>query len=64
MKGTSKSDTTSWIDTSARRMVKTHSSGSVNATLTVNVPAGAAATPGMSGPITFKGTQTLDLTPV
>jgi hypothetical protein len=63
MKGTSKSDTTSWIDTSARRMVKTHSSGSVNATLTVNVPVGTAATPGMSGPITFKGTQTLDLTP-
>lgn len=63
MKGTSISDTTTWIDTSARRIVKTHSSGSVNATLTVNIPAGSATTPGLSGPITFKGTQTLDLTP-
>jgi hypothetical protein len=63
MKGTSISDTTTWIDTSARRLVKTHSTGSVNATLTINVPAGSASTPGLSGPITFKGTQTLDLTP-
>jgi hypothetical protein len=63
MKGTSSSDTTTWIDTSARRIVKTHSTGSVNATLTVNLPTGAAMTPGLSGPITFKGTQTLDLTP-
>lgn len=63
MKGTSTSVTTTWIDTSARRIVKTHSTGSVNATLTVNIPAGSATTPGLSGPITFKGTQTLDLTP-
>jgi hypothetical protein len=63
MKGTSTSVTTTWIDTSARRIVKTHSTGSVNATLTVNLPAGSATTPGLSGPITFKGTQTLDLTP-
>lgn len=63
IKGTSKSDTTTWIDTSARDIVKTHSSGSVDATLTVNVPASSAATPGLSGPITFTGTQTLDLTP-
>ena len=63
MKGTSNSDTTTWIDTSARRLVKTHSTGSVDATMTVNVPAGSATTPGLSGPIAFKGTQTLDLTP-
>ncbi|HEV2477343.1 MAG TPA: hypothetical protein VGX22_12445 [Candidatus Dormibacteraeota bacterium] len=63
MKGTSISDTTTWIDTSGRRIVKTHSAGSVNATLTVNLPAGSATTPGFSGPVTFKGTQTLDLTP-
>lgn len=62
MKGTSTSDTTTWIDTSARRLVKTHSTGSVNATLTINVPAGSATTPGLTGPITFKGTQTLDMT--
>ena len=63
MKGTSTSVTTTWIDTSARRLVKTHSTGSVNATLTVNIPAASATAPGLSGPITFKGTQTLDLTP-
>jgi hypothetical protein len=63
IKGTSKSDTTTWIDTSTRSIVKTHSSGSVNATLTANVPASSASTPGLSGPITFKGTQTLDLIP-
>jgi hypothetical protein len=27
------------------------------------VPASSASTPGLSGPITFKGTQTLDLIP-
>lgn len=63
MKGTNTSDATTWIDTSAGRIVKTHSTGSVNATLTVNVPADSATKPGLSGPITFKGTQTLDLTP-
>ena len=60
--GTSTSDVTSWIDLSARRLVKTHSSASVNATLTVNMAAGST-TPGLTGPVTFKGTQTLDLTP-
>lgn len=60
--GTSTSDVTSWIDLSARRLVKTHSTGTVDATLKVNVAAGSA-TPGLAGPVTFKGTQTLDLTP-
>ncbi|HKC19445.1 MAG TPA: hypothetical protein VKE27_07400 [Candidatus Dormibacteraeota bacterium] len=63
MKGTAKSDTTTWIDTGAHRIVKTHSTGSVDATLTANMPPGAVTTPILSGPITFKGTQTLDLTP-
>lgn len=65
MAGTSKSDTTSWIDVSGRRMVKTHSTGSIDATLTVNVPPGTTPTtaPALTGPITLKGTQTLDLTP-
>lgn len=60
--GTSTSDVTSWIDLSAKRLEKTHSTGNVNATLTVNMAAGST-TPGLTGPITFKGTQTLDLTP-
>ncbi len=60
--GTSTSDVTSWVDLSAKRLVKTHSTGNVNATLTVNMAAGST-TPGLTGPVTFKGTQTLDLTP-
>ncbi len=64
MTGTSKSDTTTWIDTGARRIVKTHSTGSVDAKLTVNVPPPSnTTTPALTGPISFKGTQTLDLTP-
>ncbi|HET9782759.1 MAG TPA: hypothetical protein VFR33_13385 [Candidatus Dormibacteraeota bacterium] len=65
MTGTSKSDTTSWIDISGHRIVKTHSTGSVDATLNVNVPPGSTPTtaPALTGPITLKGTQTLDLTP-
>ena len=62
MKGTATSDITSWIDTGAKRVVKTHSTGKVDATLTFNMAAGST-TPGLSGPITFKGTQSLDLTP-
>lgn len=67
MKGTVKSDVTSWIDTGARHIVKSHSAGSIDATLDLNMAAGASpqpgAPPGLSGPITFKGTQTLDMSP-
>jgi hypothetical protein len=62
MKGNSMSVITTWVDASARRIVKTHSSATVNATLDVNMAAGST-TPGLSGPITLKGTQTMDLTP-
>ena len=65
MSGTAKSDTTSWVDISGHRIVKTHSTGSVDATLTINVPPGSTPTtaPALTGPITVKGTQTMDLTP-
>jgi hypothetical protein len=63
MKGTTKSDVTSYIDTSARRILKSHSTGSVDATLDFIPAAGATPQPGLSGPITFKGTQTLDMNP-
>jgi hypothetical protein len=63
LKGTNISDVTSWVDTGARRLVKTHSTSNVDAALTINMAAGATATPGLTGPITLKGTQTLDLTP-
>lgn len=66
MTGVVNSNVTSWIDTGARRIVKSHSSGTTDATLTFTVPSpspAAAAQPGFSGPITFKGTQTLDMSP-
>jgi hypothetical protein len=63
MKGTAKSDVTSYIDTGARRILKSHSTGSVDATIDFNLAAGASPQPGLSGPITFKGTQTLDMNP-
>jgi hypothetical protein len=62
MKGTTKSDVTSYIDASAGRILKSHSTGSVDATINLNMAAGSAA-PGLTGPITFKGTQTLDMNP-
>ncbi|TMC84389.1 MAG: hypothetical protein E6J06_06825 [Chloroflexi bacterium] len=62
MTGTSVSDVTSWIDAGARRVIKSHSTGTLDATMTLNMAAGAAS-PGLTGPITFKGTQTVDMTP-
>ena len=62
MRGTSTSDVTSWIDASAHRVVKTHSTGSLDATMTMNMAAGST-NPMLTGPISFKGTQTLDMTP-
>jgi hypothetical protein len=62
MKGTTTTDVTSWIDASAHRVVKTHSSGTLDASMTMNMPVGAS-NPMLTGPITFKGTQTLDMTP-
>jgi hypothetical protein len=63
MKGMVTSDVTSWIDLGARHIVKSHSTGSLDATLDFNMAAGASPQPGLSGPITFKGTQTLDMSP-
>ncbi|HET7419535.1 MAG TPA: hypothetical protein VFL27_04070 [Candidatus Dormibacteraeota bacterium] len=62
MTGTEKSDVMSWIDTSARHVLKSHSTGSVDATLNITMAAGSTQ-PGLSGPITIKGTQTLDMNP-
>lgn len=63
LSGTVTSDVTSYIDTGARRIVKSHSTGSIDATLNFTVPAGTSTPPGLTGPITFKGTQTLDMSP-
>jgi len=61
--GTTTSDVTSWVDVSARRLVKTHSTGTLDGTLTITPMPGQTATPGLSGPITVKGTQSLDVDP-
>jgi hypothetical protein len=63
IKGTSLATVTSWVDAAAHRVVKTHSTGSVDATVTVNMPAAAQSSPMLTGPIAFKGTQTLDMSP-
>jgi len=60
--GTTKTDVISWIDAGAHRIVKSHSTGTLDATMTVNTTSGSA-TGGFTGPFTFKGTQTLDMNP-
>jgi len=62
MAGTSATDVTSRIDAGAHRVVKTHSSGTVDGTMSLNMAAGAT-TPALTGPITLKGTIALDMTP-
>ena len=62
LSGSTKTDVTSWIDSSAHRIVKSHLTGTLDATMTMNMTAGAT-TPGFTGPFTFKGTNTLDLNP-
>ena len=67
--GTGKADTTSWVDPSSHRIVKTHQTGSTNANLTFQMAAGSTApttTPTAPAitPTTIAATFTLDLTPV
>ena len=67
VKGTGTADVTSYIDIGAHRLVKTHSTGTFDATLSVKAPSnGSTPTPSpvLSGPITIKGTQNLDMNPV
>ncbi|HKW71449.1 MAG TPA: hypothetical protein VJQ08_01335 [Candidatus Dormibacteraeota bacterium] len=64
LQGTSTSDVTTWIDTGARRIVKSHSTGGLDATMTITLAPGTTSIPGLTGPITFKGTETLDMNPV
>lgn len=62
IKGTMTSDVTSWIDPTGHRVLKTHMTGSTNATMTINL-ASKAATPGPTGPFSIKGNETTDLAP-
>lgn len=63
MNGTDTATVTSWVDTGAKRIVKTHQTDTVDATLNFTTAAGATPNPFLSGPLTLKGTQTLDMTP-
>ena len=63
IKGTDASIVTSWVDTSAKRILKTHQTDTLDLTIAFTMAPGS--TPGvmLNGPITLKGTQTLDMTP-
>jgi hypothetical protein len=60
--GTGSSDTTTWVDPSNHRIVKTHQTGTTNAKLTFQMAAGSTAP--MLTPTAIDATYTLDLTPV
>ncbi len=62
IKGTMTSDVTTWLDPGGHRILKTHSAETNDGTMTFSGPS-TTAIPGMSGPITIKGTGTTDLTP-
>lgn len=62
IKGTSKTVVTTWFDAAGHSIVKTHSTGNIDANITMQMTAGSTE-PGMNGPITLTGMQTLDLKP-
>lgn len=62
IKGTITSNVTTWIDPSGHRVLKTHSTETNDGTLTLD-SSSSTAMPGLTGPITIKGTSTTDLTP-
>jgi hypothetical protein len=62
IKGTLTSDVTAWIDPNGHRVLKTHSTESNDGTMTMNMSS-SSALPGLTGPMTIKGTGTTDLTP-
>ena len=63
--GTFTTDVTTWIDPNGHRIVKSHSTSTDDATITLPEQTGAAEqNPMMTGPITAKGEGTADLNPV
>lgn len=60
--GTSSADTTTWIDPNGHRAMKTHNTGSTNATISIQMAAGSTS-PMLTGPIAVTGNQAMDLTP-
>jgi hypothetical protein len=62
IKGTVTSDVTTWIDPSTHRMLKTHSTETNSGTVNLDASP-SSGMPGLTGPITIKGSGTTDLTP-
>jgi hypothetical protein len=62
IKGTLTSDVTTWIDPSTHRLLKTHSTETNSGTVNIDSSA-SSGLPGLTGPITIKGTGTTDLNP-
>jgi hypothetical protein len=62
IKGTVTSDVTTWIDPSTHRLLKTHSTETNSGTVNLGASP-SSGMPGLTGPITIKGTGTTDLTP-
>jgi hypothetical protein len=62
MKGTVTSTVKSWIDPSGHRVVQSHKSGKINATMTLT--GASSSMPGLAAPITIKGDDTSDLSPL
>lgn len=62
--GTSSSDVTTWIDAAGHRVLKSHMTGTLDATMTMQMKPPAGTTmPALTGPFSIKGTQTLTLDP-
>jgi hypothetical protein len=62
IKGATDSDVTTWVDPGGHRVVKSHMTANTNTTLTVNLTS-SAPIPGLTGPISIRGAETMDLTP-
>lgn len=60
IKGTTTSDTTTWMDPSAHRLLKSHTTGKIDGTMSLQLPASSSIT-GLTGPFSIKGTDTSDL---
>jgi hypothetical protein len=62
--GTSSSDVTTWIDPAGHRVLKSHMTGTTDATMTMQMTGPAGTTmPVLTGPSSVKGKQTLTLDP-
>jgi hypothetical protein len=62
IKGSVTSDVTTWLDPNTHRLLKTHSTETNSGTFNIDASA-SSGLPGLTGPITIKGTGTTDLNP-